>query len=84
MTATRTTKEVERELERLERFRKIAAYRSNKALDYMEALLRTSDRSRYSYTDEQAAEIIGKLRQAVDQIAASYSGQRSTRIRVEL
>ena len=80
----RSQKDVERELERIERFRKVATHRANRALDYMEMLLRTADRSRYSYSDEQAAEVIGKLTQAVDQIAAAYSGQRQTKIRVDL
>lgn len=80
----RTPKEVERELERIERFRKIAGHRANKALDYMEMLLRTADTSRYAYTDEQVGEIIGKLRQATDQLAAAYSGQRQAKVRVEL
>ena len=84
MTETRTQKDVERELERIERFRKVAGHRANRSLDYIDMLLRTADRSRYSYTDEQASEIISKLRQATDQLAAAYSGQRSTRIRVDL
>lgn len=83
-TAQRSAKDVERELERIERFRKIAGHRANRALDYMEMLLRTSDRSRYSYTDEQVGEIVAKLRQATDQIAAAYSGQRTARLRVDI
>jgi hypothetical protein len=76
-------KDVERELERIERFRKVAAHRANRALDYVEMLLRTSDRSRYSYTEEQTTEIISKLHQAVDQLAAAYSGQRQSKLRVD-
>ena len=83
-TTHRSQKDVERELERIERFRKVAPHRANRALDYVEALLRTSDRSRYSYTDDQASEVISKLHQAVDQLAAAYSGQRQTKIRVDL
>lgn len=82
--ATRSQKEVERELERIERFRKVAGYRANRALDYIEGLLNTSDRSRYSFTDEQATEVTSKLHQAVDQLAAAYAGQRKTRVRVDL
>jgi hypothetical protein len=81
---TRSEKEVQRELERIERFRKVATHRANKALDYIEMLLRTSDRSRYSYTDEQVTEVISKLTQATDQLAAAYSGQRKASLRVEL
>lgn len=80
----RSEKEVERELARIERFRRIASYRANRALDYIEALQRTADHGRYSYTDEQAAEIIGKLQQATDQLAAAYAGQQRHRLRVEL
>lgn len=80
----RTEKDVQRELERIERFRKVASHRANRALDYMEALLKTADRGRYSYTQEQAAQIVNLLTQAVDQIAAAYSGQRNARLRVEL
>jgi hypothetical protein len=83
-TTTRSQKEVERELERIERFRKVASHRANRALDYIEGLLNTADRSRYSFTDEQAAEITSKLNQAVDQLAAAYAGQRKSRVRVEL
>ena len=83
-TTTRSPQEVQKELERIERFRKVAGHRANRALDYMEALLRTSDRGRYSYTEEQVAEILGKLRQATDQLAAAYSGQQAARLRVDL
>lgn len=82
--ASRSQEEVERELEKIERFKKVAAHRANRSLDYMEALLKTADRSRYSYTQEQAAQIVNLLTQAVDQIAAAYSGQRNARLRVEL
>lgn len=54
------------------------------ALDYIEGLLNTSDRSRYSFNEEQAAEIVTKLHQAVDQLGAAYAGQRKTRVRVDL
>jgi hypothetical protein len=80
----RTEKEVNAELQKIERFRRVASHRANRALGYIEALLRTADRGRYSYTDDQAAEVIGKLRQAVDQLAASYSGQSQTRLKVDL
>lgn len=75
---------LERELERVERFRRVAAHRANKALDYLESLMRTADRSRYHYSDKQAAEIVGKLRQAVDQLEAAYASKRDKRLRVEL
>jgi hypothetical protein len=80
----RSEKDVQRELERIERFRKVATHRANRALGYIEALLRTADRGRYSYTDEQAGEVIGKLRQATDQLAAAYAGQQESRLRVDL
>jgi hypothetical protein len=72
----------ERELERIERFRRIASSRANRALETLEKLITTADRSRYSYNDEQAAEIVSKLRQAVDQVEIAYSQKR--RLRVEL
>ena len=50
----------------------------------MEALLRTADRSRYHYSDKQAAEVVGKLRQATDQLEAAYSGGGATKLRVDL
>jgi hypothetical protein len=84
MAHTRSQQEVEREVQRIERFRKVATFRANRALDYIERLQNTSDRSRYSFTDEQAVEIIGKLNQAIDQLAAAYAGQRKNQIRVEL
>jgi rRNA-processing protein FCF1 len=84
VSTTRSPKEVERELEKMERFRKVAGRRANRALDYMEMLLRTSDRGRYAYTDEQVTEILAKLNQATDQLAAAYAGQRAARIRVDL
>ena len=83
-TTQRSAKEVEKELERIERFRKVAGFRANRALDYIEALLRTSDRARYSYTTEQAEQIVSKLRQAVDQLEAGYYGKPSARLRVDL
>ena len=83
-TSTRSQKDVERELERIERFRRVAGYRANKALDFIEGLLNTSDRQRYSFTDEQASEIVSKLHQAVDQLGAAYAGQRKSRVRVDL
>ena len=76
--------QLERELERVERFKRIATYRANRALDYMEALVRTADRSRYHYSNKQAAEVVGKLRQAIDQLEAAYAGGGSTKLRVEL
>jgi len=76
--------QLERELERVERFKRIASHRANRALDYMESLLRTADKSRYHYSDKQAAEVIGKLRQAVDQLEAAYAGARGSKLRVEL
>lgn len=81
-----TTKsdQLARELERAERFRRIASQRANRALDYMEMLLRTADRSRYVYNEKQAGEIVGKLRQAVDQLEAAYSGSGVSKLRVEL
>lgn len=72
----------ERELERIDRFRRIASGRANRALENIERLIATADRSRYSYTDEQVAEIVSKLRQAVDQVEIAYSQKR--RLRVEL
>jgi hypothetical protein len=80
----RSEKDVQRELERIERFRKVASHRANKALTYIEALIRTSDRARYSYNDDQVAEILSKLNQAIDQLTAAYSGQRQASLRVEL
>lgn len=72
----------EKELERIERFRRIASGRANRALESIERLIITADRSRYSYTDEQVAEIVSKMRQAVDQLEVAYSQKR--RLRVEL
>lgn len=83
-TNVRTQAEVERDLEKMERFRRVASFRANKALAYMEALERTSERARYSYTPEQVAEIIGKLRQGIEQLSAAYAGQQEPRLRVEL
>lgn len=80
----RSQEEVERELEKIERFRRVATLRANRALGYIESLLHTADRGRYSYNDEQVAEIIGKLRQATDQLAGAYAGQTSPSLRVEL
>lgn len=75
---------LERELERVARFKRIAAQRANRALDYIEMLLRTADTSRYAYTDKQSGEVIGKLRQAVDQLEAAYAGSRGAKLRVDL
>lgn len=82
--ATRSQNEIERELVKIERFRRVASFRANRSLSYIESLLRTSDRGRYSYTDEQVTEIIGKLRQATDQLAAAYAGQAQPQLKVEL
>ena len=75
---------VDRELEQIERFRRVAGYRANRALDYLEMLLRTADRSRYMYSDKQVAEVVGKLRQAVDQLEAAYSAKGTKRLRIDL
>jgi hypothetical protein len=72
-----------RELERGERFRRIASHRANRSLGYIEALMRTADKSRYEYTDKQVGEILGKLRQATDQLEAAYSS-KSKGLQVEL
>lgn len=72
----------ERELERIDRFRRIAGGRANRALEQIERLMTTADRSRYSFTDKQVVEIVSKLRQAVDQLEVAYSEKH--RIRVEL
>jgi branched-subunit amino acid aminotransferase/4-amino-4-deoxychorismate lyase len=70
------------ELQRIDRFRRVAGGRANKALEHIERLITTADRSRYSYTDDQVAEVVSKLRQAVDQVEIAYSQKR--RLRVEL
>jgi uncharacterized protein YukE len=70
------------EFERIERFRRIAGGRANSALATIERLANTADRNRYSYSDRQVDEIVGKLRQAVDQLEAAYAGK--TRLRIEL
>ena len=72
----------ERELERIDRFRRIAGGRANRALEQIERLMTTADRSRYSFTDKQVVEIVTKLRQAVDQLEVAYSEKH--KIRVEL
>ena len=77
------TRTLELEVERADRFRRVATQRANKALGYIEGLMRTSDRARYAYTDEQVAEILGKFRQAVDQLEASFS-RRERSLRVDL
>lgn len=70
----------EKEMERIERFRKIAGHRANSALESIERLIRTADRSRYSYTDAQVLEITSKLEQAIDQVKAAYSQKRQLRV----
>lgn len=84
MRETRSQAEVEKELVRIERFRRVATYRANRSLAYLESLVRTADRSRYSYTEAQVAEILGKIRQATDQLAAAYAQQESPHLTVEL
>ena len=74
---------VAREFEKGERFRRIAAHRANRALSYIEALMRTADKSRYEYNDKQVAEVLGKLRQATDQLEAAYSS-KSKGLQVDL
>lgn len=81
---TKKSDELERELERIERFKKVAGHRANRALDYLEMLLRTADRQRYVYSEKQVTEILGKLRQAVDQLEAAYAGSGRSSLRVEL
>jgi len=70
------------EMQRIERFRRIAGRRANQALGTIERLINTADRDRYAYTDQQVGEIVGKLRQAIDQLEAAYAQKR--RLRVEL
>lgn len=72
----------EREMERIERFRRIAAARANRALENIERLMRTADRDRYSYTDQQVSEIVSKFRKAVDTLESAYAERQ--KIRVEL
>lgn len=79
-----TSDKLERELERIERFRRVASHRANKALDYIESLMRTADKSRYHYSDKQAGEVVTKLRQATDQLEAAYASKRDKRLRVDL
>jgi hypothetical protein len=64
------------------RFRRVAGSRANAALHQLERLTHTADRRRYTYTDEQAAEIVGKLRQALDRLEAAYNG--ADQLRIEL
>jgi hypothetical protein len=78
------SRELERELERIERFKRVAAHRANKALDYIDSLTRTADRSRYHYSEKQVGEILTKLRQATDQLEAAYLSKHDKRPRVEL
>lgn len=76
--------DADRERERTDRFRRVAGLRANNALTYMEKLLHTADTTRYSYSEAQAAEIVSKLRVAVDQVEAAYAGAVGERLRVEL
>lgn len=72
----------ELEMQRIEAFRRIAGRRANQALGTIERLINTADRGRYAYTDQQVDEIVGKLRQAIDQLEVAYAQKR--RLRVEL
>lgn len=83
-STTSKSEQLEREMERAERFRRIASHRANKALGYIEALLRTADRSRYLYSEKQTTEVVTKLRQAIDQLEAAYSGGGAAKLRVDL
>jgi hypothetical protein len=75
---------LERELENVARFKRVAGQRANKALDYIDALIRTADKSRYAYTDKQVELIVGRLRQAIDQLEAAYRSTGAKRPRIEL
>jgi len=81
--ASRVSEVRDRSAERADAFRRVAGHRANRALGYVESLLHTADRSRYAYTDEQVAEVVGKLQQAVDQLAAAYKNTTPS-LRVEL
>lgn len=80
MTRSVKTISPEAELERIERFKRIAAPRANRVLSGIERLANTANRDSYTYTDKQVAEIVGKLRQAVDQLEAAYAQKRQLRV----
>lgn len=76
---------VDHAAEREERFRRVAGKRANRILGDMELLLRTANRSGgYSYTPEQAEEVVGKIRLATDKLEAAFSGGTRERLTVEL
>jgi hypothetical protein len=70
--------------ERQARFKRVAARRANRILGDIEMLIRTANPHQYSYTEEQANEVIAKLQQGVDQLAAAYSGGRGEKLQVAL
>jgi hypothetical protein len=76
----RPTAEIE--LEKIVAFKRVAEGRTNRALKSISMLATTADRSRYLYTEKQAATIVGTLRQAVDRLESAYA-QRD-RLHVEL
>ncbi len=75
---------LEREMERAERFRRVATRRTNTALKLLAALIRTADRRRYHYSERQVEVIITTLRQAIDKLEAAYAGKTDDQLRVEL
>jgi hypothetical protein len=83
MSATAAPPVVDREAEKVARFRKLATQRGNRALKYLDMLARTGDRSRYSYTEEQTDLIVATLRDAVDKVEAAFAG-KSDQLTIEL
>ena len=70
--------------EKVERFRRVAARRANNALKQIELLLRTANEGNYSFTAEQAEQIVSKLRSGVDRLEAAYAGSTHSAPKVEL
>lgn len=64
---------VDRQQEKVARFKKRAEYRTQKALEAIELLKQTANPATYSSTEEQRHRIVKALRDAVDELEATYA-----------
>jgi hypothetical protein len=76
---TAKLKEVETKVEedKAEKFRRLGRKRFVKAVERLQMFIPLANRGSYSYTDEQIAHLVGRLRDEVDKIEAAFEAAKN-------
>ena len=67
---------------RMERFKRVAQSRTQKALRAIELLQRCSRRTSYSYTEDDAEKIVSAIEKKVAKLRASFVGESEEEFRL--